>query len=150
VLIVNSALRFGDRAGWDRLRAAVRVGGTAALTPESAAGWFSERFRTDDADAVRAFMGDLATVDDDSYRRCCDALDAFDGRAAAGRASAPVIAVGTADDPATPASGMRRLAAAVTGARYLELATGRHLAPVEHPRCLAALLDEFGAPDDRP
>jgi 3-oxoadipate enol-lactonase len=85
-----------------------------------------------------------------SYRRCCDALEAFDGRTAAGRVTAQVVAVGTTDDPATPASGMRRLAAAVEASRYVELATGRHLSNVENPERLAALLEELGAADDRP
>jgi len=149
-LIVNSGLRFGDRAGWDRLRAVVRVGGTAALAEESAAGWFSERFPQQQPELVEACLMDLSAVDDSSYRRCCDALEAFDGRTTAARVTTRVAAVGTADDPATPASGMRRLAAAIEGAHYVELAAGKHLANVEHPERLAALLEELGAADDRP
>ena len=148
VLIVNSGLRFGDSAGWDRLRAAVRVGGTAALAEESAVGWFSEEFRSAHPELVACYLDDLAAIDDRSYLRCCDALEAYDGRAAAARAIPPLIAVGTSDDPATPASGMRELAAAVVGARYLELEAGRHLANVENPERIAALITELGAADE--
>lgn len=59
------------------------------------------------------------------------------------RLELPVLVVAGADDQITPADGMRKMAAQIPGARYVEIAAAGHLTPLEQPERLNHVLREF-------
>jgi 3-oxoadipate enol-lactonase/4-carboxymuconolactone decarboxylase len=126
----NSGLRFGTPHEWDRLIAAVEAGGPAALRAESAAGWFSEAVAGSEAGA--RILDDLAGIDPGTYVACCRALAGYRGHAGVHDIRVPALLVGTTDDRATPASGLRGLSRVLPAADYYELPDGGHLSLVEH------------------
>jgi len=74
-----------------------------------------------------------------------DAICAFDGRADLARIAAPTLAICAVDDMVTPVYFSRAIAAAIPGARLVELAGGGHFCPVaradDYNRAVGAFLD---------
>ncbi|MBC8161633.1 MAG: alpha/beta hydrolase [Roseiflexaceae bacterium] len=63
--------------------------------------------------------------------------------ARAGSIAVPTLVISGAHDPLVPAAFSRRLAAAIPGARYLEIAGAAHNPMDERPREFAAALEQF-------
>jgi len=135
VVQVNSGAQFGSAEGWQGLIDTVTKGGTARLTPSSETGWFAEGFRG--SAIARELLDEVAGIDDDSYIACCRALAGYDGAHDLERLDVPALLIGTADDGATPAFGMRVLSAQLPRGAYAELPAGGHLSVAEHPGWIA-------------
>lgn len=135
---INSGASFGSPAAWEALMDSVARGGTASLATSSAAGWFADDFQG--SPTARAILAELDAVDDDTYIACCRALARYRGDAALASVEVPALLIGTADDRATPSSGMRDLASRLPAARYRELPAGRHLSSAQHPGEVAEII----------
>ncbi|ALO12998.1 3-oxoadipate enol-lactonase [Streptomyces venezuelae] len=144
--LVCSSARFGEPAGWHERAALVREKGTDAVAPGALGRWFTPDFAgTHTADRL---LDDLCAADAEGYAACCDALAAYDLRAALPRIAAPTLVLAGRADTATPPAHARELADGIPDASLLELAGAAHLAPAERPEAvLSALLGHFGAPD---
>jgi 3-oxoadipate enol-lactonase len=131
--------------GWLDRAHQVRAYGTASIADTVTARWFTPDF------TERApFLAMLAGTPDEGYAACCAAIAELDLRAVLGRITAPTLVVAGHDDPATPPEHGRRIADAIPGARFVELADAAHLANVQRPTEVSALLTEhLGATDDR-
>jgi len=57
----------------------------------------------------------------------------------------PVLVVVGSEDVATPPAEMRGMAAAIPGARFVEIAAAGHLSPLEKPAAVSAAITEFVA-----
>jgi 3-oxoadipate enol-lactonase / 4-carboxymuconolactone decarboxylase len=132
---------------WTDRAAAVRAGGMAAVADAVLARWVTPDLAGRDPALVARLREMFTSTDADSYAQCCEAIGAMDQRADLGRIAAPTLVVGGAADPATPPEHQRAIAAAVTGARLELLEDTAHLATVQRPGTVAALLaDHLGAP----
>ena len=141
--MLASGARIGTRDGWAERAASVRASGTASLVGGSAQRWFAPGYleREPDGPGGRALRL-LVDVDDESYARCCEALGGFDRTAEANGLAVPALLVAGEHDGVTTTEAMRALAAAVPGARFVELAGSAHLPPLDRPAEVAALIAE--------
>lgn len=136
--MINSGIRFGSSAGWRALVETASRDGVVGLRGGSASGWFSPSFAG--STAAQALLDELSDIDPASYIACCRALDEYRGHEGIAGITTPSLLVGTSDDTATPAEGLRGLATLLPRASYHELPTGRHLSLVEHSDAVAGLL----------
>jgi YbgC/YbaW family acyl-CoA thioester hydrolase len=69
--------------------------------------------------------------------------DRADSRDLLGEIAVPTLALGGAEDALTPPAVMRSMAAAIPGARFVEVPAAGHLAPLEQPLAVNRLVTEF-------
>ncbi|MFG2191541.1 3-oxoadipate enol-lactonase [Streptomyces sp. NPDC048639] len=136
--VVCSSARFGDPEAWRERAALVREQGTEAMAASRPGTWFAPPFAR--TPRGKALLGDLRAADREGYAACCDALAAFDLRAALPSVTVPTLVVAGRNDPATPPEHARAIAAAVPGASLLEVAGAAHLAHVERPEAITPVL----------
>ncbi|MET9428312.1 MULTISPECIES: alpha/beta fold hydrolase [unclassified Streptomyces] len=140
--VVCSSARFGEPGPWRERAALVRREGTAPVAATAASRWFTPAF-TGDA-LARHLVDDLRRADPSAYAACCDALAAYDLRAALPDIATPTLVLAGTEDPATPPAHAHELAATLPDATLTELPGASHLAPAERPdEVLAALLLHF-------
>ena len=132
--------------GWLDRAATVRHHGMAAVADAVVGRWVTPELAARDPELVAGLRDMLTGTDPDSYAQCCEAIGAMDLRPDLGRIAAPTLVIGGAQDPATPPEHQRAIAAGIPGARLELLDPAAHLATVERPGAVAALLlDHFGA-----
>ncbi|GGI86301.1 3-oxoadipate enol-lactonase [Saccharopolyspora subtropica] len=141
-LICTSA-DLGPASRWRDRAAAVREQGTKAMVDMSLPRWFTPEL-AGRPDIVAKFGGMLATVDDEGYAACCEAIATMDLLPKLSEITAPTLLIAGAEDPATPPAHAERIAATVPGARVEVLSPAAHLANVEQPEAVnRLLLDHF-------
>lgn len=123
-------------SGWRDRAATVRAHGTASLSEAAIGRWFTPAF-TD----TKSYTDMLAATPDEGYAACCEAIAAMDIRSRLGKISAATMVIAGTADPTTPPDHGRLIADAVPGARF-ELVEASHLANVEHPAEVTALLTD--------
>jgi 3-oxoadipate enol-lactonase len=135
---------------WHERAAAVRAAGSCSAISESVvARWFTPDFAARHPDVVASFTATLDDVDPEGYATCCEAIAAMDQREQLGRITAPTLVIGGAQDlPTPPREHSDVIAKAVPGAVLVTLSPAAHLASVEQPRPVTALLlEHVAAPD---
>ena len=138
---------------WRERAATVRAAGTCAAISEAVVSrWFTPAFTQRRPDVVASFTATLDGVDPEGYAVCCEAIAAMDQRDGLSRITAPTLVIAGAQDLATPPSGHADvIARAVPGSLLVTLDPAAHLAAVEQPGAVTALLlDHVTAtlPDD--
>ena len=126
--------------GWTDRAATVRAAGMAAIADAVLARWTTPGLAARDPVLVAGLRAMFIATDAESYAQCCEAIGAMDQRADLGRIDAPTLVIGGAQDPATPPEHQRLIATGVPGARLELLDPAAHLATVERPDAVAALL----------
>jgi 3-oxoadipate enol-lactonase/4-carboxymuconolactone decarboxylase len=139
--VICSAARIGGPAGWrDRARA-VRAQGTSSLVEASVRRWFAPGFVETQPELVGAMLHDLATIDDESYARCCEALATFDATERVRHLVCPTLVMAGEYDAVVPPVDAVALAETVPRGRVTVVRDAGHLAPTEKPlECAAALV----------
>ncbi|MEZ0447546.1 alpha/beta fold hydrolase [Cellulomonas sp. ICMP 17802] len=144
-----SGARIGTAPSWAERAAAVRAGGTASLVAGSAARWFAPGFLERGDPAGARALDALLQVDDESYARCAEALASFDRSSTVPTIAVPTLLVSGGHDAVTTPASMQELAESLPHAAHATLASAGHLAVLEQPRAVVALLrDHLGGPDD--
>lgn len=139
-----TAAWFGGPAAWEPRAAAVRAGGTAAIVELSLDRWLTPAFRDARPDVADALRATLRATADPGYLGCAAALGAVDLRPDLGRIAVPTLVIAGRDDQATTLDGhLRPLAAAIPEARLAVVSGAAHLAPLERPAEVSALLAEL-------
>jgi 3-oxoadipate enol-lactonase/4-carboxymuconolactone decarboxylase len=132
--------------GWLDRAAAVRAGGMAAVVEPVTARWLTPALAERDPALLQRLRQVFTAVDAESYAQCCAAIAVLDLRPDLARIAAPTLVIAGADDPATPPEHARVIAAGIAGARVEVVSPAAHLAVVEQPgRIAALLLDHFRA-----
>lgn len=148
LVLANTAARIGHVPMWEERIGTVRRGGVAALADATMTRWFTEAFRTREAQTVDRIRRTFVAVNGDGYIGCCAALRDADLRRDAPRTRAETLVITGTHDPATPPAVGRWLSEHIAGARYVELPAA-HLSNVE---CAAdfnrAVLAFLGAKTD--
>ncbi|KQR12172.1 alpha/beta fold hydrolase [Cellulomonas sp. Leaf334] len=137
-----SGARLGTVDGWARRAAAVRAGGTASLVAASAGRWFAPGFLERDSRAGAHTLAALVDVDDESYALCSEALAGFDRTGSVARVGVPTLLVSGEHDQVTTPASMQRLAERFPHAVHATLAATSHLAMLEAPAAVAALVKD--------
>jgi 3-oxoadipate enol-lactonase/4-carboxymuconolactone decarboxylase len=145
----GSGARIGTPEGWAERAAGVRSSGTASLVAASATRWFAPGFPARDQRAAARALDALTGVDDESYARCAEALARFDRSAGSATIAVPTLLISGGHDAVTPPASMDELAEALPRAVHVTIASAGHLAPLEAPADVAALVrDHLAASSD--
>jgi 3-oxoadipate enol-lactonase len=143
LVLCGTAAKIGTEATWRDRMAAVRAGGIEAIADGVLEKWFTRGFRASRADELAAWRHMLTRSPRDGYLGCCAALAGTDLRESTEALRQPVLAVVGADDGSTPPDLVREMAESIVGARFEILRGAGHLACVEAPEALAALIAGF-------
>ena len=134
----NAAAPPGNDKAWEDRIAAARQKGMAGLADATLGRWFA----TPGHAAIPAVRTMIETTPLDGFVACARALQHYDFSPGLGAMRLPALFVAGAADGAMPQS-MPKLAQAVPGGRYAEIADAGHLPCIEQPRAFNALLEEF-------
>ncbi|MFL6074713.1 MAG: alpha/beta fold hydrolase [Mycobacteriales bacterium] len=134
------AARLGTPALWRERAATVRAGGTRAVADAVVPRWFTAGFRERAPDVVAATVDTLAGADAEGYAGCCEALATADLTPDLAKVLAPALVVAGADDPVATPDLVADLVHGLQHARLAVLPGASHLASLEAPDEVAALL----------
>jgi 3-oxoadipate enol-lactonase len=118
---------FLDRA------AAARSEGTAAFAGTVVSRWLTPGYAAAHPDLVARLEAMVAGCDDEGYAACAEVVAGIDLREELGRITAPTLVVSGAEDPALPPEHQQAIADGVSGARFVSVSPGAHLANLEQP-----------------
>lgn len=138
-----TSARFGVPRMWSERAALVRAEGTEAVVKGSRERWFSPGFAEREPAAAEALIDALRAADDESYALACDALADFDLRERLPKIGRPLAVIAGRDDVATPITDAQLIVNAVPGAQLTILDDVAHLAPIEAPDRVAAILNNW-------
>lgn len=142
LVLCNTAARIGSADGWSTRIAAVAESGLETLAPSLVERWLTPAFREREPVATRLLTDMLGRTSNPGYSRNCAALRDADLRPRAAAVAAPTLVIaGSHDLAATPEQG-RELAAAIVGARYVELDSS-HISNWEQPEAFTRALLDF-------
>jgi len=110
--------------------------------------WFTPSFFSSRSETVGRIQSILLSTDREGYAATCDALASMDLRDELQRIVAPTLVVAGSQDQATPVAQAQEIAGRIGGARLVVLEGAPHLANVEQPDRLSALIvDEMRSAD---
>lgn len=118
----------------------VRRDGLGPIVDAVVGRWFTPAFAARRPEAVAAARSMLLATPVEGYAASCEALAAIDLQPDLWRIVAPTLIVAGADDLAVPGDHPRRLASAIAGSRLAVVPSAAHLANVEQPQAVAALM----------
>lgn len=148
--LLSTSARLGPPQTWINRIAAIRAGGMAAVADPVVGRWFTPGFAARRPETVAWARGLLTSTPADGYIACCEAIQQMDLLADLPSITAPTLVVVGADDPSTPPEHSHRIAAGIPDARTVIVPDAAHLANVEQPDAVTALLVDFlGGNDDR-
>ena len=127
-------------SGWTDRAATVRSQGMSTIADAVTARWITAELAARDPELASSLRAMLAGVDAESYAQCCGAIAEMDQRRDLGRIAAPTLVIAAVSDAATPPEHARLIAEGVAGSRLEILEAASHLATVEQPGRIAALL----------
>jgi 3-oxoadipate enol-lactonase len=142
VAVMCTSAQLGPPSAWAERAAAVRAGGTASIAPTVAERWFTPAHRAADPAVLEWARAMIAATPDEGYIACCGAIERMDLRGDLPRITAPLLAIAGRDDPATPPPHLELIAAAVPHARLVLVEDAAHLANIDQPDIVNALLTE--------
>ncbi len=141
LVLLDTAARIGDRAGWEARRAEVRAEGLAASADLVVGRWFAPA--SPDPLAFRGYRNLLLRTPEAGYLGACAALRDADLRDRTAEIARPALVLCGADDAATPPALVRGLAEALPDARYVEIAGAGHLPCLDRPDEVAGHVAAF-------
>jgi len=143
LVLLDTAARIGDRAGWEARRTEVRAHGLAASADAVVGRWFPPASRARDPLAPRGYRNLLLRTPAAGYLGACAALRDADLRDRTAEIAQPALVLCGGDDTATPPSLVRGLADALPDARYIEIAGAGHLPCLDRPDAVARHIAAF-------
>lgn len=135
---------------WHERAATVRAHGTEVVADASLARWFTTGFRKHHPDVVERMRTALLATRTEGYAGCCEALAGADLTGALPGIAAPTLAIAGADDPATPPEPLERIAGGVADGHLAVVDDAAHLANIEQPERVSALIRDHLDTGGRP
>lgn len=143
LVLCDTAPRLGDHSTWQARIDAVRGAGLASIADQVMERWFSDGFRTNEADNLAGWRNLFLRTDADGYCGTCATLRDTDLTAAVASIATPTLVVAGADDRSTPVDLVASCARAIPGARFEIIQNAGHIPSIEQPAELARLMAEF-------
>jgi 3-oxoadipate enol-lactonase len=134
--------RFEPPEAWAARAATVRAEGAAAVADAVVSRWFTPAFAERFPELVREMRDMIAGTPAEGYAACCGVVERADLRPRLTSIQAPTLVIAGADDPAAPPEQAERIAAAVPRSRLAVVQHAAHLANVERPDEVNALILE--------
>lgn len=135
------ALEGGMEHLWvPRFDAIAQAGSLEPIADATMERWVTDAFRNRRADRWRQVHETICNTSPAGYRGGALAIDTFDMLDQLPSITAPTLVLCGDDDTGTPPAGNRQIAAAIPGARYIELPNARHTPMVEYPEQFSRIL----------
>jgi 3-oxoadipate enol-lactonase len=142
VLVCTSA-QLGPPSMWQERAAAVLEARTTEPVADAVVDrWLTPPFAVERPEIRARLRAMLLDCDPAGYAACCGAIERMDLRAELPRIAAPALVISGSDDPATPVEHQRLIADAIPSARHEVVAPASHIAAVERPEAVTALIRE--------
>jgi 3-oxoadipate enol-lactonase len=125
----------------------VRQDGVESIADAVLARWFTPAFARANPDVVQQIRARLIATPRDGYAGCCEALAAMDLAPALPSIESATLVIAGSDDPALPPEHSRRIVEAIPGARLEVVPDAAHLANIEKPTVVGALIADHLDPD---
>jgi pimeloyl-ACP methyl ester carboxylesterase len=120
-----------------------RNGDLTRLRQETIERWFGASATPNAKVAIEYAEKCLAQVSQQAWESYWDSLALFEGFDSLDLGTVPVLCVSGASDLSTPPAAIRTLVELIPGSEYTELDHVGHMAPLENPRGLAEVLENF-------
>lgn len=140
--LMDTGYRIGTAEMWDTRIAALERDGIEALAEPILNRWFSAHYRSQQPGPVALYRAMLTRTPLEGYLGTCAALRDATLETVARALSCPTLCLVGSEDGATPPAVVQDLAAAITGARYQEIAGAGHLPMIERPDQVAVILNQ--------
>ncbi len=127
---------------WNQRIATVKREGMKPLIPSIVDRWFTRRFQEADPAAVARVVTMLETTHPEGYAACSAAIRDMDQRESIRSIRLPTLVIAGTHDGSTPPEKGRDIAAAIAGARYVEL-DAAHLSNIEQPEAFTTAVMGF-------
>jgi len=121
LVLCNTAPWFGPPEAIDARIALVRQQGLAAIVEATMERWFTPAFRAADPATVQRIREQVLATSPEGYVACCAAIRDLDLREDLPRIRARTLVIAGSDDPTSPPAAALAMAAAIPGARCVEL-----------------------------
>lgn len=131
-LVLTNTSAWSDPQAIAGRIATVRSQGMAAIADSVIARWFTPAFAARRTELQATTLNTLLSIDPIGYAGCCAAIRDMSLEPQLGSIRVPTLVISGSADASTPPEQGRRLAAAIAGARHVELPTA-HLAHAEQP-----------------
>lgn len=126
----------------DRIRTA-EAKGMEAMVPVTLERWFTEPFRKNQADKVKAIASQILKTPVAGYAGCCAAIPKVDVTDRLKELKLPALVICGEQDPATPPAMARAIQQALPGAKLALIPQAAHLANIEQPDAFNRALGGF-------
>jgi 3-oxoadipate enol-lactonase len=139
-LLCTSA-KLGPPSMWQERATAVReAGATSVIADAVVERWLTAAYAQAHPDLVASLRAMVASIDPVGYAACCGAIERMDLLDELPGIAAPTLVLAAREDPATPPEHAEAIASRIDGARLEVLDDAAHLANVQHPDTVTALL----------
>jgi 3-carboxy-cis,cis-muconate cycloisomerase len=143
LVLVCTAAQFAPASGWVERAALVLQNGTTAVADAVAGRWFTPSFAEAQPYTVAAARAMIAATPPAGYAGCCGVLERADVRPLLASVTAPTLVISGAFDPASPPERGQEIATAIDHARFEIIQDAAHLACLERPDAVTALMLPF-------
>lgn len=131
---------FGHPESWLERAETVRRHGMDAVADTVVERWFTAGFAAANPERVAQMRGMLAATPPAGYAACCEVVATTDLRPSLGAVGAPTLVIAGAEDPAVSLEQAEELTRGIAGARLAVVEPAAHLASVERPDEVTALI----------
>lgn len=142
ITMICSLPKIATRETWLQRAADVRAMGTPFLVGGSAGRWFTPAFLEAEPEVASRVLNALLDLDDESYALCADALREVDLRDRVADLDMPFTIIAAELDPIIPVADASAAVASARDGRLRVVDGASHLAAVERPDAVAALVLE--------
>ncbi|MCY3980392.1 MAG: alpha/beta fold hydrolase [Alphaproteobacteria bacterium] len=128
---------------WDQRISAIEAGGIEAIADGALAIWLSEDWRTANPDRVTELRTMMVTTPAEGYMACCRCLKTLDYLKDCGDIRNDVLCITGGKDMGAPPDVVKGIAAAIPGARFVEIAGSHHLSNIDGEAAFNAAVASF-------
>jgi 3-oxoadipate enol-lactonase len=140
LMLCSTSAALGPPSGWAERARLVREHGTEAVADAVVARWLTPAYAAEHPELRRRLRAMVAATPDEGYAGACAAIEHMDLEGGLGRIEAPTLVIAGADDTSTPPDHAARIAARVPEARMAVVPDAAHLANLQQPAAVTALL----------
>lgn len=126
----------------DRIKTA-RAQGMQPLVEPTLARWFTEPFRAQRADIVKAIGAQIAATPVAGYAGCCEAIPKINVTARLKEIACPILVIVGEQDMGTPLAMAREIHENAPGSQLAVLSPAAHLSNLEQPEAFSKALADF-------
>jgi 3-oxoadipate enol-lactonase/4-carboxymuconolactone decarboxylase len=125
---------------WRSRAATVRARGMDEVASAVVARWFTASFASSHPRVVAQMTRALRDVDPEAYASCCEAIASWDFRSQLRDIRAPTLVIAGGEDAVADSAHAYAIGAGIPGARVAVVERAAHIAAVEQPEAVAALV----------